>query len=89
MEQEQEHKRTERKIRNRWKRLAGRKAHCYLCKKESTYGELRVAGFGRAHPNSTTNRCEPCWERELAEYEESPAFDTSYAGEDIFWRTSR
>lgn len=88
MEQEREHKRTERKLRNRIKRLAGRTAYCYLCKKESTYGELFVVGFGRAHPHSKGNRCEPCFDRELAE-DESPAFDTHYIGEDIFWRLGR
>jgi hypothetical protein len=90
LRQEQERK-VERFIRNserRRKRLAGRTAYCYLCKKESTYGELRVYGTFRAHPKSDMNRCEPCFEKELAEEDYSPAFEERYPGEDIWWKTA-
>lgn len=84
-EKERENQKVFARHRRRWKRLAGLPAYCYLCKAKSTYGELRVVGFGRAHPHGKGNRCEPCFEKELADYA-SPAFEPSYPGEEIWWK---
>lgn len=86
-EQEREASRKLRNMRRRWKRLSGRTAHCYSCKKESTYGELHTISYP-AHPHSKSNRCEPCFDKELAldEYD-SPGFGERYPGEEIWWKT--
>lgn len=86
-EQERLSRREQARHRRRWKRLSGRTAHCYSCKKESTYGELHIISYP-AHPHSKKNRCEPCFDKEINEDSYSPGFGERYPGEEIWWKTS-
>lgn len=77
-------RRDERRRRRNWKRIAGLPAFCYLCKKEMTYKELFSRNAGRQNPHGKNNRCEPCFDKELADNDYSGG--ERWSGEEIWWK---